>query len=70
MVLISLAPYLEGDRLSLADLAVAAQLTLLRFPASAGVPLAGRGVAGISDNPLLEPLFSWRDRILEEAGRA
>jgi glutathione S-transferase len=70
MVLISLAPYLEGDRLSLADLAVAAQLTLLRFPASAGVPLAGRGVAGISDNPLLEPLFSWRDRILLEAGRA
>lgn len=62
--------YLEGNRLSLADLAVAAQLTLLRFPASAGVPLAGRGVAGIADNPMLEPLFTWRDRILAEAGRA
>jgi glutathione S-transferase len=62
--------YLEGDRLSLADLAVAAQLTLLRFPNSAGAPLAGRGVAGIADNPMLEPLFSWRDRILAEAGRA
>jgi glutathione S-transferase len=64
------ATYLEGDRLSLADLAVAAQLTLLRFPASAGAPLAGRGVAGIADNPMLEPLFNWRDRILAEAGRA
>jgi glutathione S-transferase len=62
--------YLEGDQLSLADLAVAAQLTLLRFPKSAGAPLAGRGVAGIADNPMLEPLFSWRDRILAEAGRA
>jgi len=62
--------HLEGDSLSLADLAVAAQLTLLRFPASAGVPLAGRGVAGIADNPMLEPLFTWRDRILAEAGRA
>ena len=62
--------YLEGDRLSLADLAVAAQLTLLRFPASAGAPLAGRGVAGLADNPMVAPLFSWRDRILAEAGRA
>ncbi|MFN9619492.1 MAG: glutathione S-transferase family protein [Synechococcaceae cyanobacterium] len=69
-LLVDGAPYLEGDCLSLADLAVAAQLTLLRFPASAGAPLAGRGVAGIADNPVLEPLFSWRDRILAEAGRA
>ncbi|MFM7362098.1 MAG: glutathione S-transferase family protein [Cyanobium sp.] len=69
-VLIADAPYLVGDRLSLADLAVAAQLTLLRFPARAGAPLAGCGVAGFSDNPVLEPLFSWRDRILAEAGRA
>jgi glutathione S-transferase len=68
--LVGAGGYLEGDRLSLADLAVAAQLTLLRFPASAGIPLAGRGVAGIADNPVLEPLFSWRDRILAEAGRA
>ncbi len=68
--LVGAGAYLEGDRLSLADLAVAAQLTLLRFPASAGAPLAGRGVAGIADNPLLDPLFSWRDRILAEAGRA
>ena len=62
--------YLEGDRLSLADLAVVAQLSLLRFPASAGAPLAGRGVPGLADNPLLAPLFNWRDRILEQLGRA
>ncbi|MFM7675642.1 MAG: glutathione S-transferase family protein [Synechococcus sp.] len=69
-LLVSERAHLVGDQLSLADLAVAAQLSLLRFPASAGAPLAGRGVAGIADNPLLEPVFSWRDRILEAVGRA
>lgn len=68
--LVAATDHLEGNRLSLADLAVVAQLSLLRFPASAGVPLAGRGVPGIADNPLLEPLFSWRDRILAALGRA
>jgi glutathione S-transferase len=61
-------PYLEGEALSLADLAVVAQLSLLKFPASAGAPLAGLGVEGIADNPLLAGLFSWRDRILMEVG--
>ena len=69
-VLVADQPYLEGDRLSLADLAVVAQLSLLLFPASAGAPLAGRGVEGLADHPLLAPLFSWRDRILAEVGRA
>lgn len=63
-------PYLVGDQLTLADLAVAAQLSLLCFPASSGAPLAGRGVSGIADNPLLAPLFSWRDRILAEIAPA
>ncbi len=57
-------PYLVGDQLSLADLAVAAQLSLLCFPASCGAPLAGRGVTGIADSPLLEPLFRWRDQLV------
>ncbi|MEX1316592.1 MAG: glutathione S-transferase family protein [Synechococcaceae cyanobacterium] len=61
--------HLVGQQLSLADLAVVAQLSLLRFPASSGAPLAGRGVSGIADNPLLGPLFSWRDRILAQLGR-
>jgi glutathione S-transferase len=68
-VLVADQPYLVGDRLTLADLAVAAQLGLLKFPASSGAPLAGQGVSGIADHPLLEPLFNWRDRIALEAGR-
>jgi glutathione S-transferase len=54
---------LVGDQLSMADLAVAAQLSLLRFPASSGDGLAGRGVPGLSDHPQLQPLFAWRDRL-------
>ena len=54
---------LVGDTISLADLAVAAQLSLLRFPASAGELLAGRGVPGISDHPRLQGLFRWRDQL-------
>jgi glutathione S-transferase len=69
-VLTAARPYLVGDQLSLADLAVAAQLSLLRFPASSGAPLAGRGASGIADNPLLEPLFSWRDRLVTPFARA
>ncbi|MFM7169708.1 MAG: glutathione S-transferase family protein [Cyanobium sp.] len=57
--------YLVGEQLSLADLAVVAQLSLLRFPSTAGASLAGEGVAGIADNPMFTPLFSWRDGILE-----
>jgi glutathione S-transferase len=56
--------HLVGSQLSLADLAVVAQLSLLRFPATAGVPIAGEGVSGIADNPLFQPLFRWRDEIL------
>ncbi len=55
--------FLVGEQLSLADLAVAAQLSLLRFPASSGPQLAGRGVAGLSDHPRLQPLFEWRDQL-------
>ena len=60
---VAVSPYLVGDALSLADLSVAAQLSLLRFPASAGEPLAGQGVAGLSDHPRLQPLFQWRDQL-------
>ena len=62
-------PYLVGAQLSLADLAVAAQLSLLKFPQSAGAPLAGWGVPGLVDDPQLERLFQWRDRIGAEVGR-
>ena len=56
-------PWLVGDEMSLADLAVAAQLSLLRFPASSGAALAGTGVPGLSDHPKLQPLFQWRDQL-------
>jgi glutathione S-transferase len=69
-VLADAQPYLVGSSLSLADVAVAAQLGLLLFPVSSGAPLAGCGVSGIADHPLLQPLFSWRDRILAEVAAA
>jgi glutathione S-transferase len=69
-VLADAQPYLVGSSLSLADVAVAAQLGLLLFPASSGAPLAGCGVSGIADHPLLQSLFSWRDRILAEVAAA
>jgi len=69
-LLVQAQPYLVGSALSLADLAVAAQLSLLKFPASAGAPLAGRGVPGLADDPQLAPLFAWRDRIGAAVGRS
>ena len=69
VALVQAQPYLVGERLSLADLAVAAQLSLLKFPASAGAPLAGRGVPGLADDPQLQPLWAWRDRIGSAVGR-
>ncbi|MDP6193397.1 MAG: glutathione S-transferase family protein [Prochlorococcaceae cyanobacterium ETNP18_MAG_1] len=61
--LVQHSDWLVGEVQSLADLAVAAQLSLLRFPASSGQPLAGKGVYGFSDHPRLQPLFQWRDRL-------
>ena len=63
-VLVEAGPHLVGDQLTLADLAVAAQLSLLSFPAHADAPLAGRGVPGLADHPELAPLFAWRDRLI------
>lgn len=68
--LVQQQPYLVGEALSLADLAVVAQLSLLLFPASAGAPLAGRGVPGLADDPQLAPLWSWRDGIATQVGRS
>ena len=57
------SPWLVGESMTMADLAVAAQLSLLRFPSSAGSSLAGRGVPGLSDHPKLQSLFHWRDQL-------
>ena len=60
---------LLGAQHCAADMAVAAQLYGLKFPAAAGVELAGRGVPGIVDHPLFEPLFAWRDQLYDAVGR-
>ena len=61
-------PLLDGPY-CVADVAVAAQLYGLKFPAAAGAELAGRGVPGIADHPLFEPLFAWRDQLYGAMGR-
>lgn len=55
--------WLVGDTMTFADIAIAAQLSLLRFPESAGSKLAGKGCPGFSDHPSLTPLFDWRDQL-------
>jgi glutathione S-transferase len=60
---VAASPWLVGETMTMADLAVAAQLSLLRFPQSAGSPLARRGVPGLSDHPKLQTLFQWRDQL-------
>ena len=55
--------FLVGEQISVADLAVAAQLSLLRFPDSSKEALVGKGVAGISNHPNLQSLFHWRDQL-------
>ena len=55
--------WVVGNKLSFADIAIAAQLSLLRFPASAGNKLAGKGCPGFTDHPHLKELFLWRDEL-------
>ena len=69
LALVQAQPYLVGEQLTLADLAVMAQLSLLKFPQCAGAPLAGLGVPGLADDPQLQPLWRWRDRLGVEVGR-
>lgn len=60
---------LFGEQYCTADMAVAAQLYGLKFPAAAGAELGGRGVPGIADHPLFESLFAWRDQLYGTVGR-
>lgn len=55
--------WLIGNSLSIADIAISAQLSLLKFPISSGNNLFGKGCPGFADNPHLEALFDWRDTI-------
>ena len=55
--------FLIGDNLSIADISIAAQLSLLKFPLSSGASLVGEGCQEFINNPYLENLFQWRDNL-------
>ena len=57
--------FLFGDKISIADIAVCAQLSLLKFPNSSGTLLAGEGCQEFINNPFLDNLFIWRDNLEE-----
>ena len=57
--------FIIGESLTIADLSIAAQLSLLKFPASSGPILVGEGCQEYINNPYLENLFNWRDRLEE-----
>ena len=58
--------FLVGNSLSIADISVASQLSLLKFPNSSGSSLSGEGCQEFINNPYLENLFQWRDNIEEK----
>ena len=60
-ILVANNKWIVGNSISIADISVAAQLSLLSFPASSGAELSGKGCPGFCDNPNLKSLFDWRD---------
>jgi len=57
--------FIIGETLTIADIAIAAQLSLLKFPNSSGPILKGEGCQEYINNPYLDNLFNWRDRLEE-----
>ena len=57
--------FILGNSLSIADISIASQLSLVKFPLSAGPILAGEGCQEFMNNPYLENLFMWRDNLEE-----
>ena len=55
--------FLVGKELSIADISVASQLSLLSFPSSSGETLKGKGCSIYINDPSLKNLFQWRDSI-------
>ena len=54
--------WIIGDSMSIADIAIAAQLSLIKFPSSSGIPLVGKGSKDFNNHPKLISLFNWRDQ--------
>ena len=61
--LIEKEKFLVGKELSIADISVACQLSLLSFPNSSGETLKGKGCSIYINDPTLKNLFKWRDSI-------
>ena len=57
--------FLVGKELSIADISVASQLSLLSFPKSSGENLKEKGCSLYINDPSLKKLFKWRDSIEE-----
>ena len=55
--------FIIGEELSIADISVASQLSLLSFPQSSGETLKGKGCSIYINDPSLKNLFRWRDSI-------
>jgi len=58
--------FLIGEKLSIADISVASQLSLLKFPNSSGESLKGKGCSLYINDPSLQNLFNWRDLIEDQ----
>ncbi len=58
--------FIVGKELSIADISVASQLSLLKFPNSSGEHLKGKGCSLYINDPSLENLFKWRDSIEDD----
>ena len=58
--------FLVGKEISIADISVASQLSLLSFPNSSGETLKGKGCSIYINDPSLKNLFKWRDSIEDE----
>ena len=58
--------FLIGEKLSIADIAVASHLSLLKFPNSSGENLTGKGCSLYINDPSLQNLFNWRDLIEDQ----
>tara|TARA_B100001250_G_scaffold363226_1_gene342458 strand:- start:98 stop:595 length:498 start_codon:yes stop_codon:yes gene_type:complete len=58
--------FLVGKELSISDISVASQLSLLSFPKSSGENLKGKGCSIYINDPSLKTLFKWRDSIEDQ----
>ncbi len=55
--------WIIGNQMSIADISVAAHLSLLSFPASSGEKLCQKGCPLFSRDPNFELLFNWKNEI-------